>query len=836
MSRPPPGSWRLLAPALLGWAASAWAVTVPGTGWWLSLVSGVCGAVSIAAVLITVRWERENPSGSVSSLSRRNWSLVALSCATLVILGSQVNAGEWRRSDPVIASAAEQREPLALRVTVVSFAAGSSAGIGERFWLRASAHSARGVIPVLLWLDGRPDKRWVPGATLDIAGIPERLEPGSSAAYGVTVIDSAGAQPVGSSGVFSLSKHAGQIASDLRLRLREATERLDGAALLPGFAVGDASLVGEELRGYMLASSLTHLTAVSGANCALVTSSILWVSSWLGAGRRVRLILASVALLGFVYIVGPDPSVQRAAVMAGVVLVSGYGGKRAVALPSLGVAVLFLLVIDPWQALQPGFALSVVATAGIIIAVPALCAGLQRRLRVPRMLALPIAMALAAQIACGPFLLLLQPGIPVAGILANVIAAPAAPLGTGLGLLAMLLLPVSEPAGLIVLHLAAISARWVAATAEVSARLPLARWNWPEGWGGALLLAVVQALLFIAWAIHTGRLKWPGRWPVVLRSPWQQASAKPRRARAAVAVLGCAAAGTFVGVTLVVPLTERGTTPRDWAVVACDVGQGDAILLRDPTIRDSTMLVDTGDDPQLIKDCLSRFGVRRISLLVLTHDDQDHVGALSEVAGITDAAMVSPPSAEDGDLEADPTGRGSRDVLRELEQYEIPYRVGTAGLHSGDGGVVWEVLAPQTDQLPSDTNEASLVMLVQAGGISILMLGDTGEEEHRALLARETELGVDVVKVAHHGSRDQDPRLLEAAGAKLGLISVGATNRYGHPTHDALESLKRAGTVPLRTDELGSIALSSVEGEIRAWSERAPGERASPNSNVGADE
>ncbi|QIM19734.1 MBL fold metallo-hydrolase [Leucobacter coleopterorum] len=706
-------------------------------------------------------------------------------------------------------------------VTVVRFTADTSKGFGERFWVRARLHAGRGDIPVLLWLDGKPDQRWVPGATLQIAGQAELLEAGSSAAFGITVGDAAGANPLKPERR-SIAERAGEAASELRLRLRDATRQFRGAELLPGFAVGDTSLVSEELRDQMLESSLTHLTAVSGSNCALATSSVLWVSSMLGAGRRVRSVLAVLALTGFVFLVGPDPSVQRAAIMAAVVLISGYGGKQAHALPSLGAAVLLLLSIDPWQALQPGFALSVVATGGILVAAPTLHRGLNRTLKIPRFLALPLAVVLAAQIVCGPLLLLLQPGLPMAGVLANVIAAPAAPLGTGFGLLAMLVLPVSEPLGMTLMQIGAVSARWVAATAEICANLPLSRWAWPEGWGGALLLTAVQAAPVLAWALYTGRLKTPMAVRAKPRSPWQQSPSAPRGVRLAVAVLMCGASGVFLGPTLITPSAEHASTPRGWAIVACDVGQGDAILLRDPESRDSTILVDTGDDPELVQECLTRFSVKRISLLVLTHDDADHVGALSAIADRVEAAIVSPPSVGNGDEDQDATGRNSRRLLQDLEREGIPYRVAVEGLSGSLGGAEWTVLYPQQNQVPLSTNAASIVMRVEVGGISALLLGDTGEQEHRRLLTSGVGLEADVIKVAHHGSRDQHSQLVAAINAKIGLISVGEENRYGHPTDSALDALRNAGTTALRTDQLGSIALSKKNGDIRAWSVRAP--------------
>lgn len=534
----------------------------------------------------------------------------------------------------------------------------------------------------------------------------------------------------------------------------------------------------------------------------------------LGAGRRTRIVLAGGGLLAFTVLVGPDASVQRAAVMACVVLASGFGGKRAIALPSLGTAILALLLADPWNALQPGFALSVAATAGILLLVPALRSGLARIPHLPEWIVLPVAVALAAQLACGPILLLLRPGIPAMGVLANVLAAPAAPLGTGLGLLALLLPPLGVPGqvlGAAALWLGSLAARWVAATAEVAAALPLSTLQWPGGWLGAVMLAGVEAALLLAWALATGRVSLPGGARAAARQPWRPAPERPRALRLAIWLLAGAAAGVFVAVAAAAPMASRLGTPRDWAVVACDVGQGDAMLLRDPERPGETMLIDTGDDPEALDACLDRFGVSRIALLVLTHDDRDHVGALEAIAGRTDAALIAPDSLEDG---------GSRAVRSGLERAGVPYRIAGAGLEGGPPALRWRVLAPPPGAIPADTNAASIVLRVHAGGIELVALADTGAEEQRSLLAAGADLGADAVKVAHHGSSDQDPALLQAIGARVGLISVGADNGYGHPSRGALDALGAAGTAALRTDEHGSIALSVRDGRLATWVER----------------
>lgn len=821
--RSPPGTWRLFAPGLVAWAACAWCVATPGAAPYLLWASALCGAGVCGYAVLRRRSRRSGrpgPGGGDGALGA-----LLLLCAVLLVLLSRVSAQEWARAEPALHAAAKAGEPVKLRAALAGFPRRSEALFGDRFWVRAEAETPRGGVPILIRLDADPGADWAPGVGVELTARLQRLPPGGAAfAAGVRLEGTAGA--VGEAETHGLLRQtplgeAGRVAARLRAELRAAAERVPGAELVPGFAVGDTALVGEELDAAMRQSSLTHLTAVSGANCALVTAAVMGLLARLGLGRRPRALAGAAALLGFLVVVGPDPSVQRAAVMASVLLVSRFGGRRAVALPSLGAAMIVLLGIDPWQALQPGFALSVAATAGILLAADPLARWSRRALRVPRWLALPIGVALAAQFACGPLLLLLQPGLPVAGVLANVVAGPAAPLGTALGLFALLLLPLEPVLGSLAVALASLPAWWVGETARLAAALPAARWNWPEGWWGAALLALCQGGLVLAWALARGRISLPrgGRAPP--RRPWHAPEPPPRPVRLAAAALGALAIGIGTAVVLVTPVMGRLGTPAGWAVVACDVGQGDALLLRDPAAPDRVMLVDTGDDPEALPGCLDRFGVERISLLVLTHDDADHVGALDSIADRVEAALISPTVSGER--------TEHRRVVGILSRAGVPTRIGAAGdrsarTGSAEHGPRWRVLAPAAGSDPADTNAASLVMLARAGSVGVLLLADTGLEEQSELLASGADLRADVLKVAHHGSSDQDPALPAAVGARWGLVSVGADNRYGHPTAASLDSLRTAGTRTLRTDRHGSIALvPGADGDLSVWVERGGG-------------
>jgi competence protein ComEC len=298
-------------------------------------------------------------------------------------------------------------------------------------------------------------------------------------------------------------------ADGLRSGLSHAASALPGpgADLLPGLAIGDVSAVGPALAQTMKDSSLTHLTAVSGANCAVIVGLVLALSAATGLRRPGRAVAALAALGAFVVLVTPQPSVRRAAVMAAVLILSTASGRPTRGLPALSLAVVVLLAGDPWLARDLGFALSVLATAGLLVLAPPIAERLSRRM--PHRLAEALAIPVAAQVACQPVLLVLQPGLPVHGVLANVLAEPAAAPATIGGLVACVLLPVCPAAGDLALRLAWLPASWIAAVASVLSGLPGGRVPWATGPGGVVALVVATALVVAVVAL--GREPRPGR-------------------------------------------------------------------------------------------------------------------------------------------------------------------------------------------------------------------------------------------------------------------------------------------------------------------------------------
>jgi competence protein ComEC len=287
-------------------------------------------------------------------------------------------------------------------------------------------------------------------------------------------------------------------AARVRDGLRAAVGGLgaDERGLVPGLVLGDVSAMPPSLTDAFRATGLTHLNAVSGANVAIVVGAVTVGVRRLGVGRAGRVWLAGLALLAFVVLVRPQPSVLRAAVMGAVVLLAALLGRRSSPVPVLAAAVLALVVVDPFLARTPGFALSVLATASIVLVAPSWTDRLAGRM--PRPLAAAVAVPAAAQLACTPVIVAAFGQLTPLAVPANLLAAPAVAPTTLLGLAAAVLGLVWPWAAETCAWLAGLPAGWLALVARALAAAPGAGLRAPSGLRGVALLAVAVAGAIVA--------------------------------------------------------------------------------------------------------------------------------------------------------------------------------------------------------------------------------------------------------------------------------------------------------------------------------------------------
>lgn len=622
-----------------------------------------------------------------------------------------------------------------------------------------------------------------PGTTVEIVG---RLSPARGPDEAATVStdgDTAHLVAIGNPGPLDRWTHA------MRVGLGAALDGVpvESASLVGGLAIGDDADQSASLRKDMRTSGLSHLTAVSGGNVAIVLVAVLAVATVVRVSILSRVLTALGSLVFFAVLVGPQPSVIRAAVMGGLVVVGMLAGGRRAGPAVLCTAILVLVVIAPSLTASWGFALSAGATAGLILVSPWIAERLARwraTARWPPALREALAVTTAAQVATLPLLLAMGVTVGVAALPANLLAMPVVAPVTVLGLLAAVISPLLPPAATLLAHLAAPFAAWIAFVAHASARLPGAVLPWPSGWwGAAALIPAVLAVLLLRWIIHRA-------FP----------DGMPGQLRAVTIVIATALAALWV----VWPPSRRDWPPAGWRLIMCDVGQGDALLLR--VAESQAVVVDAGPDPDRVDRCLIDAGIEAVPAIVLTHFHADHVGGLSGVLRGRDVASVLVTPVRD------PPGEAAM-VDQVLADEGLTATVVSAGDERSVGEVGWRAIWPRrVIRSGSVPNNVSVVLLARIGGLSAALLGDVEPEAQAALSPDLVGRRVDVVKVPHHGSRYQDPRLPSWIPAPIALVSVGAGNDYGHPAQSTIDAWRAIGAIVARTDEVGDVAVVERAG------------------------
>lgn len=559
-------------------------------------------------------------------------------------------------------------------------------------------------------------------------------------------------------------------AGVLREGLQRAVEPLpdDAGGLLPGLAIGDVSRMDPMVEEDFRATGMTHLTAVSGSNVAIVVGAVLLLTAWCRAGPRTAAALSLVALAGFVILVRPQPSVLRAALMGGLALVALASGRPRAAVPGLCVTVWLLVVLDPELATDLGFALSVLATAGLLLLAPRWRDALRGR-GVPRGAAEALAVPVAAQVACAPVIAAMTGTVSLTAIPANLLATPAVAPATMTGAAAAALSPLWPGGAEVIAWLGGWPARWLVTVARWGAGAPGGTAYWPGGvWGGLGLAATLAVLVILS------------------------DSAKLRRLIAVAAVaLTVGAVGARAG--------GPGWPPPGWVVVVCDVGQGDALAVR--VGEGQAIVVDVGPTPSAVDRCLRDLGITVIPLLLISHFHVDHTAGLAGVTRRRRVAAIAGPPFHD----SSPTRAAVRRAAG-----ATPWLEPRPGWRYQAGEVRVTALGPDTGLTGtrSDANNNSLVLRIEAPGVTALLSGDAEVERQQALLPSGTALRADVLKVPHHGSSYQDPEFLAAVDPAVALVSVGAGNPYGHPNPSLTRRLRRDGARVYRTDLAGDVAVS----------------------------
>ncbi len=581
------------------------------------------------------------------------------------------------------------------------------------------------------------------------------------------------------------------------------------AGLAAGILIGLRDRVDRGVAATFTTAGVSHIVAISGWNIAIVAAAIAAIAGRLG--RRRRTVVTAAAIVAYIAFAGASPSVLRAGAMAGVVLFARETGRAGRAAAALGWAVALLLLVDPALIGDAGFQLSTLATGGLIAWATPLTERLDRwtRGRLPRWLSESLGVSLAAQAATLPIVLVSFGRLAVIAPAVNLLVVPLVAPAMAAGLVALLggaLVAVGAPEaiGMVLAAPGWVALRAIIGIVDVAAAIPMASVSFEPatgavlGFGSALLAAVVMA-------VRRRRGRW--RRPVNVARGLDRTrptAASPRPMLVRLASVGLIVAVAVAGAVAI-------TRPEGVArVTVLDVGQGDAILVEGS--HGGRLLVDGGPDPDRLLVELDRLippWDRRIDVVVLSHPHEDHVAGLALLLDRYRVGRVLEPGMR---------GPGPG-YAAWLERVGRPGPSMHASIAAGDRLTVDEiglsVLWPIRGEVPAEPtdsgtgiNNVSVVLLGSVGDRRFLLAGDVEEEIDPTLLTGGLPR-LDLLKVAHHGSRTATTEeFVSAVRPRVAIASAGAGNPYGHPARATLERLAIAGARVYRTDQDGSVSVT----------------------------
>ena len=583
---------------------------------------------------------------------------------------------------------------------------------------------------------------------------------------------------------------AGRARRFARVRLDRAlgeegpTRALAGAMLL-----GDRAGLSPELFSRLRRAGLAHLVAISGLHVGLLLGMAHELLRRAGAGPGARLCVLTLLLCGFVLLVGARSPVQRAALGGAAVLVGRSLGREGDGLNGLALLAAGLAALEPASIGDPGFQLTFLATAGILLGARELAS----RLPGPRLLAASFAVSGSAYLATAPVVATHFAFLAPVGLLSNLAAVPLC--------------------GLILLggYGTILLSSWPLAG-------PLAEWT--LGRATEALLALADA----AGAIDGGAFHVPPPGPGLLVAYYALlllgVVSRPRTtsARWAGGAFGLALIWIHLG-----PAPAPAGGGAEVAVI--DVGQGLAVAVRGPD--GGLLLVDAGGsgtgrfDPgeRVVVPYLRGWAGGRLEALIVTHDHADHAGgAFAVLEGL-----------EVGELWLAPGSLG-RPRLRRLADLAVERGTAVVLVEAGRGdrvaGLPVRILAPHRRGSALPSNDRSVVVRIGSEPLRLLIPGDLERAGERALLGSGAPLEAEALVLSHHGSRSGSAiEFLERVRPRWAIVSAGRGNPFGHPHPEVLERLGALGIPLLRTDRQGLIRLRSGP---RGWLPTGSARRGGP--------
>ncbi|WP_335622088.1 DNA internalization-related competence protein ComEC/Rec2 [Azoarcus olearius] len=568
-----------------------------------------------------------------------------------------------------------------------------------------------------------------------------------------------------------------RVRAAVRDRFLAALGEAPYAGILVALAVGDQRAIPAEQWEVFRRTGIAHLVSISGMHISLIALlagglvNLLWrrvpaLVLRLPA-RKAGVLAGLAAALGYGLLAGMGIPVQRAAIMLSMAAIALMLGREVAPSRVLALAVLGVLLVDPWAVLAAGFWLSFGAVGAILV----LAGG---RIGPAARWSAAVRLQLGITLATVPLLVALFHSFPLVSPLANAVAIP---------LVSFVVTPLALLAMVLPWDLLLEAAHWVTARvmdwSVLLADLPFALWRQAAAPG---------------WALAAGAV---GAWMWLLPRPL------PGRA------------GALLMVGLLLGWQPPRPAPGSFRATVLDVGNGLAVHVQTAT---HDLLYDAGPPYGPLSDAgervvlpyLAANGVARLDALVLSHDDADHSGGAGSVL---ESIAVDEVLAGEGAGFVPAAG--------------VPARACAAGEQWAWDDVGFQVLHPVAGRGPARrNNDDSCVLRIAAGGGSLLLVGDIEQRAEAGLVRGDAAvLASSVIVVAHHGSRSSSsPAFVDAVLPEAAVFSVGYRNMFGHPHPMVWARWAEAGARNWRTDSQGAIAIE-VDGSgvtVNAARESAP--------------
>lgn len=592
----------------------------------------------------------------------------------------------------------------------------------------------------------------------------------------------------------------------------------DAASVLEAMLLGSRQNMDGDTEELYKDAGIFHVCCISGTHMAIIGLGLYKLL------RRRHGYAFSVAVTGIVVVAygvlaGMGMSVMRAVIMILLKLLSEVLGRTYDMMSAMSLSSVIIICIYPYSIYNTGFILSYAAVAAISVVNPVLIKVFVRPGCKGEAILKGIMFSAGIQLTTIPIIAYCNFEIPLSGIILNLVVIPC-----------LTYIILSGIAGILAGSICTVAGRFLIATAS---------------YGVKLYKIMSEAILNIPYMqIVTGK---PQIWQigvyyiiltVVLYAGWKFYKRDKEFSEDFfyVKCMKCiAACMTLIILTYVIVYTKHGSTD----IHMIDVGQGDSIHIR--TENGINFLIDAGSSD--VKDCgkyrvlpcLKAEGVKCIDYIVVTHGDEDHINAVAtlmqeKIAGKSYVNTLVLPSiddyeivfsdllkcASDNKVNVKLIGAGDSWIGKKCV-VECLYPVGEKNTETYGNAAMKEQAVKNATIKDKDTNDKSTVLKISSGKVSMLCVGDLGEKGEKILLERDKGNieDIDILKVGHHGSKNSScEKFLDVVKPRIGLISCGINNRYGHPHKETLERLNNTGARVLRTDEMGEIEIRIEEDEM----------------------